>query len=135
MDEAASDFEPPPHPAGISRDEIVGAFPEADQLEQMGRSFAADAAPEAVELAVDIDVLPSGEIEIGGQRLRDYTDALADPSGLMYHILAGHDRVAGGGCDQRREHPGQVWSCPRRWVPADRTVRPGGPRSSRDQPP
>src|SRR6185437_12050935 len=73
----------------------------------MSSAFVADAAAEAIELTVDIDVLPSREIEVGGQRLGNYADTFAHAGGRMRHVLPRDGRRAGGRRDERREHPGE----------------------------
>ena len=105
MNQAARDFEPAAHPARVSRDQIVGALGQPDHVQQAMSAFAALAARQAEELAVDIDVLPSGEIEIRGERLRDDADILAHLARMTRDVEAGDERLAAARRYQRREHP------------------------------
>ena len=129
MNQAARDFEPPAHPARVSRDEIVGALGQPDHVQQAMSAFAALAARQAEELAVNVDVLPSGEIEIGGERLRDDADILAHLARMTRDVEAGDERLAAARRYQRRQHPHHASSCRRRWGRAARRPRHGGPRS------
>ncbi len=68
-------------------------------------AFATLTARQSEELAVDIDVLPSGEIEIRGERLRDDADVLAHLARMARDVEAGDERMAAARRDERREHP------------------------------
>ena len=105
MDEAARDLQPPAHPARIGLHEIVGALGQAHHVDQVLRPLTPHAPAEIVEAAVDVDVLPSGEVEVGGQRLRNHADRFAHAHRVARDVEAGDESMPRGGHDQRRQHP------------------------------
>ena len=108
MDQAARDFEPPAHPARIGLHEIVGALGQARPcaIRCCARSRRTRRR-EIVEAAVDVDVLPSGEVEVGGQRLRNHADRFAHAHRVARDVEAGDETLARGRHDQRRQHPAE----------------------------
>ncbi len=76
-----------------------------DHVQQALAAFASFAARQAEELAVDIDVLPSREIEVGSKRLRDDADVLAHLARVLRDVEARDYRVAAAGHQQRGQHP------------------------------
>ena len=68
-------------------------------------AFAAFAARQAEELAVNIDVLPSGEIEVGGERLRYDADIFAHLARIARDVEAGDERMPTARRDERGQHP------------------------------
>ena len=57
-----------------------------------------------VKLGVDVQVFFDCEIEITGQRLRDYANGTANRIRLLLHIMSSDARRACGNRDQRRHH-------------------------------
>src|SRR5260370_41657715 len=94
MNQAARDLEAATHPARVGRYEIVGALGQTDHAEQAMPAFAAFAARQAEELAVNIDVLPSGEIEVRGERLRDDADVFAHLARMARDVAASDEPLA-----------------------------------------
>ena len=107
MNQPARDLQPPAHPTRVGLHEIVGALSQAHQVDKMLRPLAPQAPGEIVEPAIDVDVLPPGEVEVGGQRLRNHADRLAHASGLTRDVEAGDESLARGRHDQRRQHPAE----------------------------
>ena len=77
MDQPTGDFEPPAHPAGIGLHEIVGTLRQPDHVNQMRCAFASYAPGQIVVAAIEVNIFPTGEIDVGGQRLRNYSNRLA----------------------------------------------------------
>ena len=96
MDEPACNLQPPAHPARVSLHQIVGALGQTHQMDQVLRPLAPRAPAEVVEAAVDVDVFPPGEVEVGGQRLRNYADRLAHALGIARDVEAGDESLARG---------------------------------------
>ena len=107
MDEPARDLQPPAHPARVSLHEIVGALGQAHHVDQVLRPLAPHAPAEIVEAAVDVDILPSGEVEVGGQRLRNHADRFAHAHRIARDVEAGDESLSRGRHDQRRQHPAE----------------------------
>src|SRR5882672_5396866 len=107
MNQCPRDLETAAHSAGIGRDQVVGAVAQADQVKQPPSALMAGPARNIVKGAVNIDILPSREVQIGSQRLRYYPDALADPSRMPGDIVARDGSLAAAGREQSSEHPDQ----------------------------
>src|SRR5271157_1276446 len=105
MDQSARDLQPAAHTARVRRDQVLGALREPYQLEQPLRALAALPPGHAVELAIDVDILPSGEVEVGSHRLRDDADRFAHAARMAYRVVAGDVGLALGRPEQRGEHP------------------------------
>ncbi len=107
MNQAARDFEPAAHPAGIGSDEILRAIANPHHVEQTLGALAPLPARHPVELAIDVDIFPSGEVEIGGHRLWNHADFFPHPGRMPRNILAGDVRLARGRRQQCSQHAHQ----------------------------
>ena len=107
MDEPARDLQPPAHPARVCLHEIVGALGQSHHMNQVLRTLAPHAPTEIVEAPVNVDILPSGEVEVGGQRLRNHADRFAHAPRIARDVEAGDEALSRGRHDQRREHPAE----------------------------
>src|SRR5215472_3773318 len=107
MDQSARYLEPAAHPTRVSRNQIVGALTEPYHFEQAAGAFVPLAPGYIVELAVDVNIFPAREIQVGGQCLRNYSDSFANPSRVTNYIVAGDGGLSGRNGQQRGQHPDQ----------------------------
>ncbi len=94
VEQAHRDVEPALHAARVGLDLAVGGVGEAEALERLGRAALQLGAGDAVELALEHEVLAPGGLAVGAVLLRDDADRVADAHGLGEHVEPGHARAA-----------------------------------------
>ena len=107
MHQTARDLQPPAHPARVGRDQVLSPIGERHEVEQVHGAFAALAPRQAIKLAIDVEVFPSGQVEVGGQCLRDDADRLAHGMRVLGDVITRHYRTPRSRRQQRGEHADQ----------------------------
>src|SRR5919204_234648 len=78
-----------------SSSQMIGCTGEAEALEMVGHPSLQLAAGEAVELALEDEVLAAGRLAVGAVLLADDADRVAHADGLGEHVDAGHSGAPG----------------------------------------
>jgi hypothetical protein len=108
------EVEAPAHAAGKVLGQLLGDVGERDSLEQLAGTLAGGCARQVVEPPDQLEVGARAEQAVDGGGLRGHPDALAHPSCLHDHVVAGDPRAAlgrrrqGGEDAQRRGLAGAV---------------------------
>jgi hypothetical protein len=104
MDEAARDFQPPPHAAGEGLSLGSTPFCEIDGFEQIRDVALALRARHIVQLGVDGEIFFHGEVDVAGEGLGDDTDEVPHRIGFLLHVVACDHRAALGDGDKGGHH-------------------------------
>jgi hypothetical protein len=91
------DVEPPLHASGVGPGEPAGDVRQPESLQQVVDARAQRAAAQAVDLALELEVLAPGALPVGAGALGDDADPPAHLLGLAEHVDAGHPGLAGVG--------------------------------------
>ena len=95
VDQAAGDFQAPPHAAGQSLGLSGAPLGQIDQFQEfVDRGFPL-LRGNIVELGVDVQILFDGEVEVAGQRLRNYAHQAAGRVRFFLHVVTEDAGVAG----------------------------------------
>ena len=104
VDERESEVEAPLHPAGVRLHLAIGRAREPDADEQLFASLVAFPLRQAVEAALEPQMLAAREVRVERRLLQRRADRPAHPRTLMQDVVPGHPRGAGGRRQQRGEH-------------------------------
>src|SRR6478609_9331827 len=107
MDETARDFQPTAHSAGEIPSRRVTPLAQVNQLEQFIDRLFAITGGNAIELGVDAQVLPDGEITVTGHGLGNHAHGAARCVGGFAHVSSFNDGGAGSDLQQGCHHPDQ----------------------------
>src|SRR5262245_35194658 len=107
MNEAARNFDAPPHTSGKISHWLVFPFGQFDRLEQVRHQAPATVTWNAVELGVNQKIFFDTQFEIAGHRLWNDPDQASNVTRLLDDIKAVNLRAAGCSGNQCRQHPDQ----------------------------
>jgi hypothetical protein len=91
------------HAAGPGPDQPVGRVGQPEPVQQLGGAGPQRAAAQAVEVALQQQVLPAGGLGVDGVLLEHAADRPPDRVRVPVHVVAGDDRGAAGRPGQRGE--------------------------------
>jgi hypothetical protein len=104
VNETSGDLQPLAHADGERAHVLVTPFVEPDPLQELGNELASRGAGNAVQLGVEVEVLRGGELEVGGDRLRDDSDPPPHRVGVGSEIVARDTRRSRGRREERGQH-------------------------------
>src|SRR5437773_9596379 len=116
MKKASRKFQAAPHTAGEHLHQCVALFPQFKELQQCLSALPTHLARHMVEHAVQLHVLPCGEVLVEAGILKDNPKALAHLTLVLCRIQTVNFDCAAGGLEQRSEHPdrcglpGAIWT-------------------------
>src|SRR5215217_9359706 len=103
VQQAPGDLQPPPHAAGEGLDQVAAAFPEVDHGQHLLAAVGGGGPVDAVQLAVEAQVLLGRQVGVEGRLLEDQADVAANLVPLAGDVEAGHRGRAGGRLGQGAE--------------------------------
>jgi len=101
------EFQAPPHAARKRADERISKLQQFDGLEQPVDQFPSPLRRHAVELRVNQHVFLGGQLRVGRERLRDYSEHVAHTVRVGSYVVTADARRAGGGRRERRHDADQ----------------------------
>src|SRR5947209_4043731 len=104
VEQAPGDLEPSLHPARERLHVLVPTVPQPDELQDLAHADLQLVGWDAVQLAVEAEVLGRGEVAVEGRVLEDEADLPADVVPLGHHVVPRHLGTAGCGAQQGAQH-------------------------------
>jgi hypothetical protein len=89
VDERHGDVQAPLHAARVGATDAVGGLAQAEALEQCVDPLLQRAAAQAIDLALQAQVLAPGGLTVYPGLLRDHADQAAHGVGVAHHVVAG----------------------------------------------
>src|SRR5262249_21982259 len=117
----------PAHAAGVRAHRAIGGLGDADQLEQLVGAAASQPLAEGVEPADQAEALAAPQLPREGRELDGEADPPADRARLAGHVVAGDDRPAAAGRQERGQDADQ------RGLPGPVGPQDGQHRARRDR--
>ncbi len=104
VDERVGEAQPLLHAAGEAQDVGVALVREVDQLEEVADHPLALGGAEAVAATEEVEVLPDLHVVVDPERVRHVAEDAPNRHRVPANRLAGDQRVARGGDEERRQH-------------------------------
>src|SRR4029450_702696 len=103
VQQAPGDLQPPAHAPGVGLDQVAAALPEVDHGEHLLAALGGGGPVDAVQLAVEAQVLFGGQVGVKGRLLEDQADVAAHLVPFPGDVEPGHLGRALGGVGQGAE--------------------------------